>query len=181
MGRYFVTDPPVPVPDPKGSNNIIWIKARMDVETRGKVRSELAEMGTDGKTPIIHAGAAQLALLLHNIVRWEGPDLGLMSCTPAAIRMLDPADPHIEAVLNEIGARNTPKESPNPKSAGASTLESAGIAGSKPPATPSVPGDPSPGVSHQLATTTATSPLRSALAGRLNKSGDSIPITSRNS
>jgi hypothetical protein len=167
MSKYFVTDPPVAVLeyDDQTTGNVIWIKPKMDVETRGRVRSELAQLGEDGKTPIMQAGAEQTALLLHNIVRWAGPDLDSTPCTPANIRRIDPTEPHIEKVLNQIGERNKKQASPNPKSpAGSGFLSDGNLALNQPA--------PAESIAHQLATTTVTSPLRSALDGRLSKSAD---------
>jgi hypothetical protein len=139
MSRYFVNDPPVPVYefDPAQvvsdrEPNIIWIKARMDVATSGKVSSELVKLGED-RSIESHLGANQTALLLYNIVRWEGPDFVKQNadgqpirdgrgntipipCTAELIRTLDPNEPHVALVLEEIAQRNRKRESPNPRS-----------------------------------------------------------------
>lgn len=139
MSRYFVTDPPVPVYefDPAAvisdtPPNVIWIKARMDVETRGKVTSELLQLGADQKTVEFKAGANELALLVHNVVRWEGPDLSGVPCTPEQLRRLDPTEPHIAKVLAELAERNKPKAAPGPKPAADAGSAIAGVNGSSP-------------------------------------------------
>jgi hypothetical protein len=179
MSRYFVTDAPIPVrefnPDEVVSDtrpNVIYVRARMDVETAGKVSSELVSIGADGKTVEAHLGANQTALLIHNIVRWEGPDFDGVPCDAAHIRTLDPTEPHIALVLEEIAERNKRRESPNGRSpATGSTSTSAGSTGS------STPPNEAGSLSLQLAT--GISPLRSRITsdGRPNKSDDSTPTT----
>jgi hypothetical protein len=186
MSRYFVNDPPIAIPEFEAGSiveadgqprrpNVIFIRARMDVETRSKVKSALFGLAEDGKTPELRAGNNELALLLHNVVRWEGPDLGSVPCTPANIRKLDTNEPHIAMVLEEIARRNEPRESPDPKSAGASGSMSAGAPDSTRSAS-DAPGQVE-SLSLQLATTIPRSPLRSALAGHQNKSENSTPTT----
>lgn len=161
------------------TGNVITIRARMNVEISGRVRSEIAkrnaEMKTDGQT-----GEAAVALLLHNILAWRGPDFDELPCTPDNIRALPPAelDPFIEKVVNAIGERNAKRASPNvPSAATASTSGSAGGADSTLNARDGDPAtDPRP-ISLQLATTTPPSALRSALADYPKKSADSTPTT----
>jgi hypothetical protein len=182
MSRFFVTDPPVAIYEFNPAEvvsdkapNIIWIRARMDVQTRGKVSSELVKIGKNGEGIEGHLGDNEMALLLHNIVRWEGPDFvdeatgQPVPCTPERIRTLDTADPFIARVVDEIGERNQKRKSPNPKSVTASGSMSAGEAGSTAPHPQSV--------SLQLATSPSRSSLRSALDGHLSRSDDSIPTT----
>lgn len=182
MPRYFVTDAPVAVLefDPAKTisdvpPNAIYIKARMDVETKGKVTSEMVTLGADQKSLEFRAGANETALLVHNIVGWEGPDFAGVACTPENIRKLDPTEPHVARVLEEIALRNRAKAGPSPKSPGASTSMSAGAHGSN--ASPAVPASQA----LQLATGIPRSPLQSALDGRLTRSDASIPTTSTNS
>jgi len=135
MSRYFVNDPPVPVYefDPNvvitdRAPNIIWIKARMDVETRGKVQNEMLVLGKDNK-PEIRVGENGLALLIHNIVKWEGPDFDAVPLTRANIAKLDPNEPHIAAVSDAIAEHNKAAPSPNPPSDAANTSMSGGASG----------------------------------------------------
>jgi len=189
--RFFVTDPPVAVYefDPAETiadrePNVIYIRARMDVETAGKVSSELARLDSDGKMEL-HAGANQTALLIHNIVRWEGPDFEQLDdadqpmrdtqgraiyvpCTAENIRQLDHRDPFIEKVLDEIGERNRKRTSPNGgATTNGSTIDT--VLDSEPSGTPSL--------SLQLATGTSKSPLANAITGLRNRSENSIPTT----
>jgi len=171
MSRYFVTDPPVAVPEFDAAAvisdtppNVIYIKSKMDVATDARVKSELVKMAGDNKTMEMHLGENQLALLIHNIVRWEGPDLGMMPCTPENIRKLDPTEPHIEKVLETIAARNKRKVAPNPKSPIAAGSETNGSHDASPAS--------GPGISLQLATGISKSPLLRAMDGRQTRSDD---------
>ena len=171
MSRYFVTDAPVAVPEFDPSEvisdtppNVIYIRAKMDMQTKAKVTSELFTLGKDNTSVEARLGANELALLIHNIVRWEGPDLGGIPCTPETIRTLDPSEPHLVKVLDEIARRNRSKEGPSPKSATAGTSGNAGAAASSPSS--------DTGLSAQLATTTSRSPLLSAINGRPSRSDD---------
>lgn len=173
MSRYFVTDLPVAVFEFDVTDvlcdtppNIIWIRAKMDVATDAKVKSELFKLAGDNKTMEAHLGENQLALLVHNIVKWEGPDLGHIPCTPDNIRKLDPTEPHIALVLEAIASRNKRPDGPSPKSATASTSMNAGGLDWIPPEK----NENQESLSLQLATGTPRSPLRSALHGHLKKS-----------
>lgn len=180
MSRYFVNDPPVPVAEFDTSEvisdtppNVIYIRSRMDIETRGKVSSELVKVGSDNKTMEMQLGQNQTALLIHNIVKWAGPDFDGVPCDAAHIRTLDPTEPHIEKVLEEIDRRNLKKVAPNPKS----STESGFVTNGSHDGSPVNAG----GRSLQLATTIPPSVSRSGLTGHLRRSDSSIPITSTNS
>lgn len=166
MARYFVTDAPVAIPefDPSEviSNtppNVIYIKPKMDYATKAKTTSELFTLDKESQIEL-HAGSSQMALLVHNIVKWEGPDLGGVPCTEENIRKMDPTEPHLEKVLEEIAKRN---KVPNDRKASAST--SAGAPPSR------------ENVSLALATGTPRSTLQSAINGRLKSSDDLTPIS----
>lgn len=125
MSRYFVNDPPVAVAEfddetvvSDAPPNIIYIRARMDVETDARVKGELVAMGADNKVEL-RIGENSMALLVHNIVSWSGPDFDGVPCDAAHIKRLDINNQHVSRVLEEITARNRRPESPNPKSAGA--------------------------------------------------------------
>jgi hypothetical protein len=154
--------------------NCIVVRARMNVEIAGQVQDEMrkrnAASGMDGEQ-----GVASVALLVHNILSWSGPDFDDLPCTPANIASLPPAtlDPFIEKVINTIATNNRKRESPNARlPATPASSASAGEPDSRLSARAENRAvDPRP-ISLQLATTTSPSPLRSALAGHLNKSGD---------
>jgi hypothetical protein len=171
MSRYFVNDPPVPIYEFDSSEvisdtppNIIFIKSRMDVETRGKVKNELIGLAKDGTTPEIKVGANETALLIHNIVKWAGPDFDGVPCDAVHIRTLDPNEPHIEKVLAAINTRNLKKAAPNPKAPTEPGFATNGLHdGSLASA---------PGISLQLATGISRSPLLRALDGHQGRSDD---------
>ena len=137
MSRFFVTDAPVAIREFDETEvvsdkppNVVWIRARMDVATRGKVSGDLLKLGENGQGLEGHLGNNNLALLLHNIIRWEGPDfvdeMGRpIPCSPENIKKLDTNDPFIERILDEIGERNQKRASPNPKSSTANGFTNA--------------------------------------------------------
>lgn len=100
--------------------NTIYIKAKMDAGTRALVQNEIAATNSVSKdTEITGLGSYSLALLVHNIVGWEGPAFvdergAPVLCNKLNIGRLDLDEPLIELVREEIGKRNAPKESPSP-------------------------------------------------------------------
>jgi len=140
MSRFFVDDPPVPIYEfPPGETvldenskpvrpAVIWIKARMDVETTAKVQDATLAMGKNNQAEI-RIGENGLALLIHNIVKWEGPGFDDMPCTPERIKRLNPNEPLIAAVIQEIAIRNRTTPSPNPPSPGTNGFMSDGERG----------------------------------------------------
>lgn len=108
-------DPTARVPVTDGRNTI-YIKAKMDVSTRAAVQNEMRAAGTDEAEEFVmtHIGSYRLALLTHNIVGWEGPDFEGVPCTRTNIGRLDPSEPLVIKVSQEIGERNASRESPDP-------------------------------------------------------------------
>ena len=100
--------------------NTIYIRAKMDAGTRALVQNEIAATNNVSKdTEITGLGSYSLALLVHNIVAWEGAafvdERGQpIPCNKLTIGRLDLDEPLIELVREEIGKRNAPKESPSP-------------------------------------------------------------------
>lgn len=118
----------IPVPDESGEN-IIYIRAgKMPWGIKNKVQSAAVQisvgMDGDGTQTRVTVAAYQYALMLHNIIRWEGPALKDFKLTQAGLDTLD-AD-HGDAVLAEIQRQNPARTSPNPKSPTSSTSTSAG-------------------------------------------------------
>ena len=176
MSRYFVSDQAVPVPEFEAGTvldddgqprrpNIIYIRPKMNFKTEAMVNAAALRIDTSGKSEM-HPEDYLVALLVQNIVRWEGPDFDSMPCTPENIENLDPDEPHIERVCDEIARRNRKRTSPNPKSP---TANGSMSAGDRDLPASQVPG---PSVSLQLATGTPKSALRSALDGRMSRSAD---------
>lgn len=176
MSRYFVNDAPVPIPewdDDDGvisdrAPNVIYIRARMDVATKGRVTSEMFTLGKDSQLEA-RLGENTTALLVHNIVRWSGPDFDGVPCTPENIRKLDPTEPHLDKVLDAIAERNKSPKAPK-ASATPATSTSAGATDLSTPPSPE-------SISLQLASGPRKSPLLNATIGRLDKSENSTPIT----
>jgi hypothetical protein len=114
----FVSKEPVPVSVPDDPDNTIYIKAKMDYGTKQRVSNAILQVPTKdaahvGDTPLDMA-AYQIALLVHNIVKWDGPAFvdatgRAVPCSPANIEALDPDEPLVTAVLAEISRRNPPR------------------------------------------------------------------------
>ena len=140
MSRFFVDDPPFPIKefeegtvlDEEGEPkkpNIVWIKPRMDVATQAKVQNATLILGKDNQ-PEFRIGDHGVALLVYNIVRWEGPDFDKWPCTPEWIRKLYRSEPFIERVYEEIASRNQVAVSPNRPSLAIGTSMNDGEGGS---------------------------------------------------
>lgn len=101
----------VPVSDEAG--NTIWIRAKMDLQTRSRVQDEVAAMTRGQDDDIsLHIGSYRMATLVWNIVAWEGPAFEGRACTPQNIKLLDPNEPLIDLVAEEISTRNARPEAP---------------------------------------------------------------------
>ena len=108
----------IPVPDESGEN-IIYVRAgKMPWGIKNKVQSAAVQISVDlaGGNPraTVTTAAANAALMLHNILRWEGPALEKFSLTTAGLDTLD--GDHGDAVMEAIARQNPTKKSPNPKS-----------------------------------------------------------------
>jgi len=110
-------NPNAKVPVTLGENTI-YIRAKMDGRTKAAVQDEMRARGfrSDDNVEISGIGSYRLALLVHNVVAWEGPAFAGVPCKRANIELLDPDEPLVELVAEEIGKRNAPKESPDPNS-----------------------------------------------------------------
>ena len=116
MPRFV--DPNARVPVTLGGDTI-YIRAKMSVLVRGLVNDELVAKGLGSREEMSARGIGsyRMALLVHNIVAWEGPGFvgesgKPIACTRANIERLDPNDPLIERVWDEITERNAPPEAP---------------------------------------------------------------------
>ena len=137
----FVSKEPVPVSVPEDPDNIIYIKAKMDYGTKQRVQQAmlqvtLGQASTPSAMPL-DMGAYNIALLVHNIVRWDGPAFAGagyhelladpafagVSCTPANIERLDSDEPLVEAVLAEINRRNKGRDDSDPNSSAPSETD----------------------------------------------------------
>lgn len=127
--RAFRNDLPADVQE---EINSIWIPIKMGIHRKKVVQDALMTMsatpkaaGDDDTTAGDEAGATvgmsfgryTMALLEHNILKWQGPAFTGMAVTRANIHRLDDDAPLVKAVIAEIGKRNPLKGSPDPKSA----------------------------------------------------------------
>lgn len=99
----FVTSERVPV---TVDDNTVYIRGKMDLGTRNRCLDALAVISPSGGSMESHLGEYATALMVNNILGWEGPAFAGVECTPANIARLDPDEPIVEAVLAEIGRRN---------------------------------------------------------------------------
>lgn len=108
--------------DPKATvlvtvgEHTVYIRAKMSGKVRAAVQDEMRARGfrKDEDVEVAGMGSYRLALLIHNIVRWEGPEFEGVACTRQNIERIDPSEDLWEQVAEEIGKRNEPKESPDP-------------------------------------------------------------------
>ena len=118
----------------------IYILPKMNVGVKNKTLSAIAKIsantmalvaGGGGDTESVgqeinmDMGAYNTALLINNIVSWEGPSFTDVKCTRENILKLDPDNPLVDKVLAEINERNTKKGTPDPEvsaTAGSSDL-----------------------------------------------------------
>ena len=108
-------DPNERVPVTVGENTV-HIRAKMNAAITAKVNDEFSLIAGQNEG-LGGMGSYSLALLVHNIVAWEGPDFTdaggkPIPCTRANIERLDPVDPLVEAVREEIGKRNQRRRAP---------------------------------------------------------------------
>lgn len=113
MGMFI--DPKAKIPVTLDGNTI-YIRAKMSIAIKALVEDEIAAKGMGNREALEMRGMGSyaLALLKHNIVAWEGPKFMQESgrplpCIPANIELLDPDDPLVQLVREEIGERNAPK------------------------------------------------------------------------
>ena len=125
MGMFVDPNARVPVTD---GSNTIYVKARMDAQTRGLYENELQrlkakkDIAETEEIEYAYMGTAKVLLRVYNIVAWEGPDFldgngNLVPCTRYNIMRMDPLTPLWEMVGDRIGELNRKPESPDPNAA----------------------------------------------------------------
>lgn len=97
--------------------DVIFIRAKMDYGTTqrviGAATKVMVQSGrrktarTKAKDMAMDVGAFQVALLVLNVLDWQGPSFVGVPCVPTNIERLDPSEPLVQRVLTEIGERNT--------------------------------------------------------------------------
>jgi hypothetical protein len=100
----FVSKEPVAVSDDEG--NTIWIVPKMSYGIRARVADEISSMSGADQDVRLSIGLYNMALLRHNIVRWDGPAFDGKPFAPRLVDELDPDWPLLDAVLAEINTRN---------------------------------------------------------------------------
>ena len=136
MGFFVDPNDRVAIHDEANPDNIVYIRAKMDRKTRARVQDDLLRLqisleptapGGEGRgegseesatvNATVGIETQKLAYLIHNIVRWEGPDFvdergRAIPCTRQRIEQLDPDAPLFERVVQEIERRNLPRTQP---------------------------------------------------------------------
>ena len=123
--------------------NVIYVYRRMSFGIKCRVEDTLTQMAlVNGRTGDIRftVGAQRLALAVHNIVGWSGPDFvdpttrRDVPCTPEAVERLDPSYPLLVKAQQKITELNTDREQDDPN-ASTPGLPSSTANGSEPVAT----------------------------------------------
>lgn len=100
----------------RDGDNVIWIRRRMDFGTKCRVEDTLTQMALKNGQPgdiRFTMGAQKLALAVHNVVGWDGPDFldpttkRPVACTPENIEKLDPNYPLLVKAQARITELNT--------------------------------------------------------------------------
>jgi hypothetical protein len=94
---------------PNSEKDVVYIKPKMDIGTKNRVTDAAYTFGGPGALSQgmhFQSGAYINALLVENIIRWEGPGFEGVLCTPENILLLDEDSPLVVRVLEEIRERN---------------------------------------------------------------------------
>lgn len=133
MSKMFVDKKRVPISDKEG--NTVYIRAKMGYGVKNQVAGRASAVSVNGKgTEVeVDVGAYQTALLVLNVVGWDGPDFvdeetgKPIPCTPENIEFADSDEPLWAEVLEEIAKRNPQgRPDPNSEAAGSSGLKAPG-------------------------------------------------------
>ncbi len=114
----FVSKSPVPIT--LDHINTIFIKPRLNYGEKMRVQKAAIKIkskgtATDFETDFDSSGY-QYQLLIESVVSWSGPVFEGRPCTPENIAELDPSDPLLDKVIEEISERNKSAGSDDPKS-----------------------------------------------------------------
>lgn len=115
----------------RAAMHVVWIPVKMGLGRAAAVQNELRV--TTGQRQMM------LALLVHNILAWEGPAFAGEEPTRAAIARLDEDEPLVGFLLEEITRHNPKRPPPDPKRPGAPGSRSAGAPSSAAPPAPASP------------------------------------------
>lgn len=102
--------------------DVVFIRTKMDYGTRQRVIGAAAKLvakaggnrkerraakkGKGASDVEFDVGAYQVALLVHNILGWQGPSFAGVACVPANIETLDTDEPLVKEVVQAISDRN---------------------------------------------------------------------------
>lgn len=104
----FVSDERVAVT--VDGKDVIYIRPKMGAKTKALLQDQLVKItgkaGDEGAQMEFTSGAYQIALLVANIIAWEGPGFDGVKCVPFNIERLDPDTELYDKVLGEIAQRN---------------------------------------------------------------------------
>lgn len=109
--------------------NVIHIRGKMDLGTKNRVSGALMEIGAgeDGGVEVSgNLAAYNMTLLEENILGWEGPAFAGIECSPANIARLDPDEPLVERVIEEIARRNPVRQKDEAKKGGGPSTSAGG-------------------------------------------------------
>lgn len=119
----FVSDERVAVT--VDGKDVIYIRPKMGAKTKALLQDQLVRItgkaGDEAAQMEFTSGAYQIALLVANIVGWEGPGFDTVKCVAINIERLDPDTELYDRVLGEIAERNplTKEKAPDPNSSSA--------------------------------------------------------------
>jgi hypothetical protein len=117
MSRFIQTDR-VAVRD---GEDTIYVRRKMDIGTVARIDGATRRMGGTEH-------AAGVALLMYNVVAWEGPgfvdDKGKpIPCTPEQVEQLPPDDPLMALAIEKIAElMQPPEDAPGPLASTTSTV-----------------------------------------------------------
>lgn len=121
-------DPKAQVEIKLDEENVVWVRARMDLRTQAAIERELLQMRIDtnelgnGRSSmpsldvVFSLTAQKMVLLKHNLKKWRGPlfvdERGRpVACSPEMIERLDPEENlwWIDLVAERVGELNKAK------------------------------------------------------------------------
>jgi len=109
------------VPVTLDGSDTIYIKPKLDFGAANRVVSAVTKASaTEGGdvSATLDMGAYNTALMINSIVGWEGPSFTdeagkPLPCSQYNVLRLDPDEPLVKRVLEEIQARNQAKRTPD--------------------------------------------------------------------
>lgn len=103
----FIEDTRIPVT--VDGENYMYIRPKMSYAQREKAEDAVRELSAtqEGMQEVkVTVGAYRIALLHINLLGWEGPAFQGVKFTPQNVDRLDPDEPLLDKVMEEIATRN---------------------------------------------------------------------------